>query len=206
MSKSLVKMTAIVPAAGMSVRMGQNKLLLNYRGKPLVAHAVDILLESKVDEVVVVLGHEAEKVREGLTGRPVRFIENPDYRLGLSTSVRAGFEAISSGSGAIMIYLADQPLLEAEEVNSLIRAYAEARKTNKSIVVPFFRGRRGNPVILDCSYKEAVLDVVGDTGCRRVIKRHPDQVLVVEMETDHAVRDVDTMEDYEILISEAAPG
>ena len=155
MSKSLVMMTAIVPAAGMSVRMGQSKLLLHYRGKPLIAHAVDTLLASMVDEIVVVIGHEAEKVREGVAGRPVRFIENADYRLGLSTSVRAGFEAVSSSSGAIMVYLADQPLLEAEEVNSLIRAYAEARKTNKSIVVPFFRGRRGNPVILDCSYNES---------------------------------------------------
>jgi molybdenum cofactor cytidylyltransferase len=193
-------LVAVVPAAGMSVRMGQNKLLLTFQGKPLIAHAVDTLLASAVDEVVVVLGHEAERVREKLQGRKVRFIENRDYREGLSTSVRAGIEAVSSLAGAVMIYLADLPFLESEEVNLLIRALAEAKKLNKSIVVPFFRGQRGNPVILDFAYKEAILDVAGETGCRRFIKRNPDQVFAVEMETDHAVRDIDTMEDYRKLL------
>jgi molybdenum cofactor cytidylyltransferase len=195
-------LAAIVPAAGISARMGQNKLLLTFQGKPLIAHAVDTLLASAVDEVVVVVGHEADKVRENLGGKKVIFVENPDYREGLSTSVRAGIGAVAAHASAIMIYLADQPLLAPEDVNSLIRAFAEARKLNKSIVVPFFRGRRGNPVILDSAYKEAILDIAGDTGCRRVIKRNPDQVFVVEMETDHVVRDVDTIEDYERLISE----
>ena len=145
-------LSAVVPAAGMSVRMGQNKLLLAFKGKPLIAHAVDTLLASAVDEVVVVLGHDADKVREKLGGKKVKFVENPDYREGLSTSVRAGIAAVSAHASAIMIYLADQPLLAPEEINSLIRAFAEARKLNKSIVVPFFRGRRGNPVILDSAY------------------------------------------------------
>ena len=196
-------LVAIVPAAGISARMGQNKLLLTFQGKPLIAHAVDTLLASAVDEVVVVLGHEADKVRETLGGKKVRFAENPDYREGLSSSVRAGIGVVAAHASAIMIYLADQPLLVPEEVNSLIRAFVEARKANKSIVVPFFRGRRGNPVILDSAYKEAILDVAGETGCRRVIKRNPDQVFVVEMETDHVVRDVDTIEDYQRLVSES---
>jgi len=176
---------------------------LTFQGKPLIARAVDALLASAVDEVVVVLGHDADKVREKLGGRKVMFVENPDYSKGLSTSVRAGIGAVSARASAIMIYLADQPLLAPEEINSLIRAFAEARKLNKNIVVPFFRGRRGNPVILDSAYHEAILDIAGETGCRRVIRHNPDQVFVVEMETDHAVRDIDTMEDYERLVSES---
>jgi molybdenum cofactor cytidylyltransferase len=192
---------AIVPAAGMSTRMGRNKLLLAFKGKALIAQAVDTLLESEVDEIIVVLGHEADKVKEKLQGKQVTVIENPSYRQGMSTSIRVGLGAVSSGTTAIMIYLADQPLLEAQDVNRLIRAFVEARKQGKSIVVPFFRGQRGNPVILDSSYKEAILDVVGEVGCKRVIKRNPDKVLVVEMETDHVVRDVDSIEDYEGLRS-----
>ena len=190
---------AIVPAAGMSTRMGRNKLLLAFKGKPLIAQAVDTLLQSEVDEVVVVIGHEADKVKAELQGRQVTIVENPNYGQGMSTSIRVGLGAVSSGTTAIMIYLADQPLLEAQDVNRLTRAFAEARERNKSIVVPFFRGQRGNPVILDASYKEAILDVVGEAGCKRVIKRNPDKVLVVEMETDHVVRDVDRIEDYEGL-------
>jgi len=190
---------AIVPAAGMSTRMGQNKLFLTYKSKYLVLRAVDTLLDSQIDQVIVVVGHEAERVKESLSGRPVTVVVNPDYRDGLSTSVRAGLAAVPAAADAIMICLADQPLLEPADVNRLVRAFAEARQQGKSIVVPFFKGQRGNPVILDTSYKESILEVVGDVGCRRVIKRNPDRVWTVEMETDHVVRDVDTFEDYDAL-------
>jgi molybdenum cofactor cytidylyltransferase len=150
---------------------------------------------------VVVLGHEAEKVMEKLEGKQVKFVKNPNYREGLSTSVRAGVTAVSPMALAIMIYLADQPLLEARDVDRLIRAFAQARQLNKSIVVPFFHGQRGNPVILDTSYRDAILDVVGDVGCKRVIRRNPDRVFVVEMEADHVVRDVDRIEEFEKLVA-----
>ena len=84
----------------------------------------------------------------------------------------------------------------------MIQAFAKAGKANKSIVVPFFRGQRGNPVIVNSSYKTSILALAGETGCRRVIKQNPDQVLTVEMETDHVVRDIDTMQEYERLITE----
>ena len=114
---------------------------------------MDTLLASMVDEIIVVLGHEADQVRAAIGKKPVRFVENPDYQQGLGTSVRAGFAAVSVHTTAIMIYLADQPLLEAGEVNFLIHAFAEAGKANKSIVVPFFRGQRGNPVIVNAPIK-----------------------------------------------------
>jgi molybdenum cofactor cytidylyltransferase len=161
-------------------------------------------MASEVDEIIVVLGHDADQVREAIANKGVRFVENPDYRLGLSTSVRAGFAAVPVQTTGIMIYLADQPLLEAGEVNFLIRALTEAGKANKSIVVPFFRGQRGNPVIVKATYKASLLAITGDTGCRRVIKQNPDQVFTVEMETDHVVRDIDTIEAYNSLVGEAS--
>jgi molybdenum cofactor cytidylyltransferase len=197
-------LSAIVPAAGMSTRLGCNKLLLPFKGQPLIAHAMDTLMASKVDEIIVVLGHEAEQVRAAIGDKGVRLVENPDYRLGLSTSVRAGFAAMSVQATGIMIYLADQPLLESGEVDFLIQALAEAGKANKSIVVPLFRGQRGNPVIVKATYKASLLAITGETGCRRLIKQNPDQVLTVEMETDHVVRDIDTMEAYQRLVAEAS--
>ena len=191
--------TALVPAAGMSTRLGRNKLLLTFKGKPLIAHAVDTLLTSAVDEIIVVLGHEADLVRAAVGGRRVIFVENRQYREGLGSSVRTGLAAIPLPTDAIMIYLPDQPLLEPWDVNFLIRAFAEAGRTNKSIVVPLFRGQRGNPVTIDSSYQTSILAMAGETGCRRVIKQNPDQVLTVEMETDHVVRDVDTADEYERL-------
>jgi molybdenum cofactor cytidylyltransferase len=191
--------SAIVPAAGLSSRMGQNKLLMSFGDKSLIEHAVDTLRASGVDEIVVVLGHQADQVRrrlEGREGHTVNFVHNPDYREGLSTSVRAGMGAVAKGADAIMIYLADQPLIGPYEINRLIQAFAEAKRVGKSIVVPFFENQRGNPVILDASYREMALDIVGDVGCRRIIKRHPEQVFAVQMETNHVVRDIDTPEDF----------
>ena len=197
-------LSAIVPAAGMSTRLGRNKLLLPFKGQPLIAHAVDTLMASKVDEIIVVLGHEADQVRAAIGSKGVRFVENPDYRLGLSTSVRAGFAAVSVQTTGIMIFLADQPLLKAGEVDILIGALAEAGEANKSIVLPLFRGQRGNPVIVKATYKASLLAITGETGCRRLIRQNPDQVLTVEMETDHVVRDIDTIEAYDRLVAEAS--
>jgi molybdenum cofactor cytidylyltransferase len=202
--------SAVVLAAGMSTRMGQNKLLLNFREKPLIVHAVDTLLASEIDEVIVVLGHEIEKVRDQLErsiglankvvpGKPVRLVQNPDYQNGLSTSVRTGVEAVSRQANGIMIYLADQPLLEPEDVNRIVAGFAAAKEIHKSIVVPFFRGERGNPVILDASLRDSILGIVGDVGCKGVIKRYPEKVYAIEMENDHVVRDVDDVQAYERL-------
>jgi len=191
--------SAIVPAAGLSSRMGQNKLLMPFGDKSLIEHAVDTLKASDVDEIVVVLGHEADQVRSRLERRRVNFVHNPDYREGLSTSVRTGMSAVAKGADAIMIYLADQPLIQPDEISRLIQAFAEAKRAGKSIVVPFFENRRGNPVILDASYRAMVLDIVGDVGCRRIIRRYPEQVFAVQMQTDHVIRDVDTPEDFESL-------
>ena len=203
--------SAVVLAAGMSTRMGQNKLLLNFREKPLIVHAVDTLLASDIDEVIVVLGHEIEKVRDQLersiglankaaSGKPLRLTQNPDYQNGLSTSVRTGVEAVSRQANGIMIYLADQPLLEPEDVNRIVAGFAAAKEVNKSIVVPFFRGERGNPVILDASLRDSILGIVGDVGCKGVIKRYPEKVYAIEMENDHVVRDVDDVQAYERLV------
>jgi molybdenum cofactor cytidylyltransferase len=203
--------SAVVLAAGMSTRMGRNKLLLTFRDKPLVVHAVETLLASKAGEIVVVLGHESEKVRDQLEdyagqvpnggqSRRVRLIKNPDYRDGLSTSVRAGVEAVSPEAKAIMIYLADQPLLEPSDVDRIIAAFATAKAEDKVIVVPLFKGERGNPVILDASFRDSILGIVGDVGCKGVIKRYPEKVFTIEMENDHVVRDVDDAQAYERLV------
>ena len=192
--------SAIVLAAGMSTRMGQNKLLLTFRDKPLIVHAVDTLLAAEIDEIVVVLGHQTDRVRDQVKGKPIRIVQNPNYQEGLSTSVRAGVEAVSRETAGIMIYLADQPLLEPADVQRIVAAFGEAKKENKSIVVPFFKGQRGNPVILDESLRVAILGIAGDVGCKGVIKRYPESVYRLEMENDHVVRDVDDINAYERLV------
>jgi molybdenum cofactor cytidylyltransferase len=203
--------SAVVLAAGMSTRMGRNKLLLTFRDKPLVVHAVDTLLASKAGEIIVVLGYESEKVWDRLEDyagqvsnggqrRRLRLVKNPDYRDGLSTSVRTGVQAVSPEAEAIMIYLADQPLLEPGDVDRIIEAFASAKADDKMIVVPFFKEERGNPVVLDASLRDSILGIIGDVGCKGVIKRYPEKVYAIEMENDHVVRDVDDVQAYKRLV------
>jgi molybdenum cofactor cytidylyltransferase len=98
-----------------------------------------------------------------------------------------------------MIYLADQPLLEPADVDRIIAAFVTAKTEDKMIVVPFFKGERGNPVILDSSLRDSILGIAGDVGCKGVIKRYPEKVYGIEMENDHVVRDVDDVQAYERL-------
>jgi len=189
--------SAIVPAAGMSTRMGsQNKLLLTINGKTLIERIVDTLIASEIDETIVVVGHQQEMIKAALAGKDIVIVENSNYEEGMASSIRAGVAAATPGAGALMICLADQPLLEPGDLNRIIGAMDEARAAGKSIVVPFFKGQRGNPVILDAMHREAMTDVVGDIGCKKIIKQRPDEVYMIEMETDHVVRDVDTIEEY----------
>jgi len=192
--------SAIVPAAGMSARMGsQNKLLLPINGKTLIERTVDTLIGSHIDETIVVVGHQGELVKAALAGKDIVIVENSNYKDGMASSIRAGVAAVTPGAGALLICLADQPLLEPADLNRIISAMVDARACGKSIVVPFFKGQRGNPVILDAIYRNAMIDVVGDIGCKKIIKQHPDEVYAVEMETDHVVRDIDTIEEYRNL-------
>ncbi|HKF57318.1 MAG TPA: nucleotidyltransferase family protein [Blastocatellia bacterium] len=192
--------SAIVPAAGMSTRMGsQNKLLLPINGKTLIERTVDTLIGSNIDETIVVVGHQGELVKAALTGKDIVIVENPNYKEGMASSIRAGVAAATPGAGALLICLADQPLLEPADLNRITSAMVDAKACGKSIVVPFFKGQRGNPVILDAIYRNAMIDVVGDIGCKKIIKQHPDEVYAVEMETDHVVRDIDTIEEYRNL-------
>ena len=191
------RLAAVIPAAGLSSRMGRNKLLLNFRGRPLVRHAVETVLAAGIKEVLVVLGHEAEKVKVALADLPVQLIENRDYQLGLSTSIRAGVNAVLDNFEGIMVYLADQPWVEAADLEHLIAAFETAGGMGKSIVVPFYHGTRGNPVILAAKHREEILEISGDVGCKRVIQKRADQVLSIEMLNDHVIRDIDSPEDYE---------
>jgi molybdenum cofactor cytidylyltransferase len=195
-----MKISALVLAAGESKRMvGQNKLLLPFAGKTIVACAVDAILRANVAEAIVVLGHDAEAIRNALRERPLRFKVNANYRHGMTSSIHIGLAAISPSAQAVMISLADQPLIQTEELNFLIAEFSRA--TGKSIGVPTFNGQRGNPVIFDLCYRDEMLDLQGDAGCKSILMRHPEAVLEVTMPTGSILEDADTPEAYSRLLN-----
>lgn len=198
--------SAIILAAGESKRMGEpNKLLLPYRCQTLIEGIVDTVLSSDVDEVIIVLGHEAARIKEVCQTRPVKFVQNDNYQEGMTTSIHAGVRAADGDADGFMICLSDLPLVEPDELNHLIYAFQEAvTANNKHIAIPVFEGQRGNPVIFSAIYKNDILDHKGLMGCKGIIKQNPEQVLEVEMATAHVLMDIDTPEDYQKLAKKDA--
>ena len=197
-----IMITAIVLAAGESRRMGSaNKLLLPVGETTLIEHVVHTVGQSEANEVIVVLGHEADRIRAALDTHDVTFVTNDRYREGMTTSIHAGVGTASPQATGFMICLSDLPLIEPEELNRLIEAFRETvRDHERPIVVPTFEGRRGNPVLFSIQYKLQIVDHKGLMGCKGIVRQNPDNVLEVAMATDHVVRDIDTMEAYQRLV------
>lgn len=187
--------SAIVLAAGESKRMGQTKQLLEWQGKTILEHVLDILLESRVGEVILVLGHEAERIRQKVPDQKIKVVINSDYKEGMSTSIQKGLMAMDQKAEGFLVVLADQPGISKETLNRLIHGFEQARP-EKSIVLPIYRGARGHPVLLGMKYKKEALRLKGDVGCRQILADHPEDLLEVEVGSDAVLSDIDTPEDY----------
>ncbi len=190
--------SAVVCAAGMSSRMGgTNKLLLPWTTGSLIEQVVDTVLAAQVIEVIVVVGHEAERVHHALGRRAVRMAHNPVWPTGLTSTIQTGVRAAQTHTDGFLICLSDQPLIETRDLDRLIRAFREAG--GKSIVVPVFRGRRGNPVLFPASFRSRILSHEDSSGCKGIIQAAGQGPLEVEMSNDHVVKDIDTREQYQRL-------
>jgi len=197
--------TGIVLAAGRSSRMApHNKLLvLDRAGRPMVARVVDNLLSSAARPVIVVTGHRAEEVRAALAGRPVQIVHAADYADGLSASLRAGIAAVPGTASAALVCLGDMPLVTGRMIGQLIDAYDPDE--GRSVVVPTYRGKIGNPVLWDRRFFPDIAGLVGDVGARPLLERHSEYVAQVELGDDAVLRDFDTVESLATLPAHIRP-
>jgi molybdenum cofactor cytidylyltransferase len=190
--------SALLLAAGQSIRMGRPKLLLPLGESTIIEQTIDNLLNSRVDEVIVVVGFRAQEHRERIGKRPVEIVTNLRYSEGMSASLVAGLNAVGKRAQAVMVALADQPFVESSLINELLDAFA---KHNKGIVVPVYQGRRGHPVVLSMRYREKLLALKGDIGARQIIEENRDDLLEVPVESDSVSIDLDTPDDYARAVS-----
>jgi molybdenum cofactor cytidylyltransferase len=196
------QVAAIVLAAGQSRRMGSdNKLLALVEGRPMVSHVVDAVLASRASPVVVVTGHEADRVRAVLADRPVQWCHNPDYEAGLSSSLRAGLDALPEVEG-VLVALGDMPRIKPAQIDRLIAAFHPTE--GRAISVPTVRGKRGNPVLFASRFVPEMRQVSGDVGARHLIGAHAEEVVEIEMDDDAALLDIDTPAALSALL-ETAP-
>jgi molybdenum cofactor cytidylyltransferase len=181
--------SGIVLAAGTGSRFGAPKQLVEVDGKPLVRHAIDALEEATVDELIVVVGHEADSVRAAIPDHVI-VVDNPRYRDGQATSLAAAFHAVNDASEAAVILLADQPGVTSGDVRELIRGF---RTTRSQIVRLVFTDGPGPALLSREIYAEAG-HLHGDAGARVLMASHPEWVHEVRIERP-APPDIDTPED-----------
>ncbi len=194
--------SGVLLGAGESRRMGRNKLFLPYEKTTVFERCLGVLLRSEVQELIVVLGNRSKALQPvtercaHLFRKRIKIVLNLHSREGMSTSIRKGLEALDSRSEGVLIALGDQPFLKTRTVNALVHAFVHGEE---KIVLPFYRGRRGNPVLFDRFYVEELLKLQGDVGGRSIVDSHLDKVMRVRTRCGGVIKDIDTWEEYKKL-------
>jgi molybdenum cofactor cytidylyltransferase len=184
---------AILMAAGRSSRMGAaNKLLTEVAGQTMVARAVDALLASRARPIVVVVGHEAAKVRAAIGDRPVAIVENSAYASGMASSLKAGILALPVDIDGALVCLADMPRVDPDVLDRLISAFNPIE--GRAICLPVWEGKRGNPVLWAKRFFPEMGSLAGDVGARHLIGQYAELVAEVPMPNDAVLLDIDTPE------------
>ena len=185
---------AIILAAGLSSRMGENKVLLPWRdGVTIVAHVAAKYLSAGIEAVIVVTGRDATQVRDACAELDVSCVHNPDYKTGeILSSVKAGLSALPDALAATFIQPADMPCVPVDVIALLAQQHEAGWN-----VAPRYGGRRGHPVLLDRAYWRAMLDLPADAMPRAVIEAARDRLRLVDVEDEGVLLDVDTREGYE---------
>jgi len=195
------RVAAVVLAAGRSTRMGAvNKLIAEIGGKPLVRIAAEQALASHAKPVIVVTGHERERVEAALKGLAVRIVHNPDYADGLGGSLKAGIAAVPKEADGAVICLGDMPQVSSALIDKLIAAFDPER--GALVVMPSIGGRRGNPVLWARRFFNDLMQIHGDIGARHLIGSYAEAVVEVLVADDAALIDVDTPESLSAVKAE----
>jgi molybdenum cofactor cytidylyltransferase len=187
------RIAGLILAAGRSTRMGgPNKLLEEINGKALVRHVAEHVLASRAKPVIVITGHQKERVERALDGLPVTFVHNPDFAEGLSTSLKTGIAAVPVDADGAIVCLGDMPQVSAKLIDRLIAAFDPER--GALVVIPTIAGKRGNPVLWARRFFPDLSGVEGDVGARHLIGGYAEAVAEVPLDDAGALTDVDTPE------------
>jgi molybdenum cofactor cytidylyltransferase len=188
------RVTAVVLAAGESRRMGEVKQLLPWGETTILGQTLRNVKGSAVHDVVVVTGHEAEAVVAVAKAEGMRTVHNPEYAAGeMLSSLQAAVRELGAGVAAVLVVLADQPMVEPETLDEILAAFWQGRG---ELVAPVYQGQRGNPVLIGRRFFEELLALPVRAAPRDLVKRHLDELCLVEVGSDSILRDLDTMEGY----------
>ena len=187
--------SAILLAAGQSKRMkGKNKLLLKYKRKTLINHVLKSLIKSKVNKIIIVLGHEGRKIKKiALKSKKIIFVFNSNYAKGISTSIKCGLKKISKKNIGFLITHADMPLVSKTILNTLCSAI---KAKNKEIFVPVYKKKIGNPLAFKYSMIKSLKKIKGDRGAKKLIRSNKSKVQLVKIKSKSILIDFDQLKDF----------
>jgi molybdenum cofactor cytidylyltransferase len=196
---------AVVLAAGESSRMGRPKALLPIDGVRFIEKIVSSFQSTKVGEILVVLGHDAEEMRQKIADLPVLIVVNNEYKKGQLSSLVAAIRDIQSRQSSaeldgILVHLVDHPYVNPILVDVMIDRFYESKKL---IVVPRYHGRRGHPVIFSRSLFSELQDTPLDQGAKAVVHAHQKDTLEIDTEDEGVTIDIDTPEEYRQFVKES---
>ena len=184
----------IILAAGSASRMGQAKQLLPLGSRPMLWHVAQAACQSLLDEVIVVTGAAAGPVSLCIADLPPRIVHNPDWQQGQAGSIQTALRSLPPDCDAVLFLLADQPLITSQLINDLIGYW---QRCGKTIICPCYDTKRGNPVLFSLAvWRDALQQLDGDQGARRILKAHPAAIGYLPVASDEIFLDVDTIEDY----------
>jgi molybdenum cofactor cytidylyltransferase len=183
--------------------MGRPKMLLPWDSSTILETVVWKALSSRSDGVLVVLGADKNKTKRLIKRAPVTRIYNKNHKKGMLSSVRAGMTALPAGTGAAIFALGDQPHIRADVFDLLIDSF---HASAKGIILPTFRGKRGHPLLVDMKFREEILGLDDFAGLRGLLEAHPHEILEVPMDDPGILKDIDSPEEYQSLLSESKSG
>jgi len=189
------KVAGLILAAGKSERMGRSKALLPFRGNCFLTHVLTEASHSNLNDVKIVLGHQAEALLRALPEIKPKAVVNPDYESGQLSSLQCGLKHLNSaGLDGVMVFLIDHPMIHRDLVNQLIEAF---RQNSALIVVPSFEHRLGHPMIFGAELFSELLAAPLDQGAVSVVRKHAHEILHLEVDEPGVLVDIDTPEAYE---------
>ncbi len=197
MISGTLKIAGIILAAGSSRRMGRVKALLPWGDSLLLEKVIDSASQSRLDSVMVVLGHEADVIKEKIDFNGVRVTVNSDYETGQSSSLRASLCALDDDTDAAMFLLGDQPFISVQVIDKLIRTFC---RHPSGLLIPTHGGKRGNPVLVHKSIFEMIHKITGDTGARALFDSLGGQITEIKVLDPGILLDIDTPADYQKLV------
>ena len=193
----------VILAAGLAKRMGRQKLLLPLGDQPLLAHVLQAVSSLPWEDCIAVIGEPERELTELCRQYSIRAVINPDRQTGQASSLRLALHQLSAEVDGILFLLGDQPFVSPLLLQTMANRFAEL-DNNRYIVVPYYKGRRRNPVLFGAFWRFELAALEGDRGGRALIEQNPEWVSRVEWEEERSFLDADTWEDYQLLCAKSA--